>query len=102
MQDERSQHQNRRRAYQVLRSRLLDQKIHKDMAERRAARLNLVSSADRSDKIRTYNFPQVRALTISKSRLLMRALGTSHGPSYWSDVDESVLGARRRGLARLC
>ncbi|EAU86782.2 peptide chain release factor 1 [Coprinopsis cinerea okayama7 len=60
MQDERSQHQNRRRAFQVLRSRLLDQKIHREMAERRATRRNLVSGSDRSDKIRTYNFPQER------------------------------------------
>ncbi|KAG5645957.1 hypothetical protein DXG03_004749 [Asterophora parasitica] len=60
MQDERSQHQNRRRAFTVLRSRLMDQKITRDIAERRATRQNLVRTADRSEKIRTYNYPQER------------------------------------------
>jgi peptide chain release factor 1 len=59
MQDERSQHQNKRRAFQVLNSRLLDQKIQRDITERRATRNLLVKSADRSEKIRTYNFSQV-------------------------------------------
>ncbi|KAF8816421.1 release factor [Phlegmacium glaucopus] len=58
MQDERSQHQNRRRAFQVLRSRLMDQKLTREMAERRATRRNLVRGADRSEKIRTYNYAQ--------------------------------------------
>ncbi|KAF8511625.1 hypothetical protein BU17DRAFT_54534 [Hysterangium stoloniferum] len=60
MQDERSQHQNRRRAFQVLSSRLMDQKIMRDIAERRATRRNLVRTADRSEKIRTYNYAQDR------------------------------------------
>ncbi|EIW74029.1 peptide chain release factor 1 [Coniophora puteana RWD-64-598 SS2] len=60
MQDERSQHQNRRRAFQVLRSRLLDQKITRDIADRRAARRSLVRTVDRSEKIRTYNYAQER------------------------------------------
>ncbi|KAF9553444.1 release factor [Agrocybe pediades] len=60
MQDERSQHQNRRRAFQVLRSRLLDLKLTKEMEERRTTRRNLVKGADRSEKIRTYNFAQGR------------------------------------------
>ncbi|KZT00326.1 release factor [Laetiporus sulphureus 93-53] len=60
MQDERSQHQNRRRAYQVLRARLMDRKFSQDLAERRAVRKNLVGSADRSEKIRTYNYVQDR------------------------------------------
>ncbi|KAF8154621.1 peptide chain release factor 1 [Crassisporium funariophilum] len=60
MQDERSQHQNRRRAFQVLRSRLLDQKLTRETAERRAARRGLVRGADRSEKIRTYNYAQDR------------------------------------------
>ncbi|KAG5650411.1 hypothetical protein H0H81_012348 [Sphagnurus paluster] len=60
MQDERSQHQNRRRAFTVLRSRLMDQKITREIAERRATRQNLVRTADRSEKIRTYNYAQER------------------------------------------
>ncbi|KAF9218598.1 release factor [Gyrodon lividus] len=60
MQDERSQHQNKRRAFQVLRARLMDMKITKDIAERRATRQNLVRTADRSEKIRTYNYAQDR------------------------------------------
>jgi len=60
MQDERSQHQNRRRAFQVLRARLMDLKIMQDQAERRATRKSLVRTADRSEKIRTYNYPQNR------------------------------------------
>ncbi|KAF8066832.1 hypothetical protein FPV67DRAFT_1417323 [Lyophyllum atratum] len=60
MQDERSQHQNKRRAFTVLRSRLMDQKISREIAERRATRQNLVRTADRSEKIRTYNYAQER------------------------------------------
>ncbi|KIL64927.1 hypothetical protein M378DRAFT_186564 [Amanita muscaria Koide BX008] len=60
MQDERSQHQNRRRAFQVLRARLMDRKLSQEMDERRATRNSLIRSADRSEKIRTYNYPQDR------------------------------------------
>ncbi|KIJ64112.1 hypothetical protein HYDPIDRAFT_91427 [Hydnomerulius pinastri MD-312] len=60
MQDERSQHQNKRRAFQVLRARLMDLKITKDIADRRATRQNLIKTADRSEKIRTYNYAQDR------------------------------------------
>ncbi|KAK7687195.1 hypothetical protein QCA50_009699 [Cerrena zonata] len=60
MQDERSQHQNRRRAFQVLRARLMDRKLSQEVVERRDVRRNLVRSADRSEKIRTYNYAQDR------------------------------------------
>jgi len=60
MQDERSQHQNKRRAFQVLRARLMDLKLMRDQAERRATRKSLVRTADRGEKIRTYNYPQNR------------------------------------------
>ncbi|TDL20251.1 release factor [Rickenella mellea] len=60
MQDERSQHQNKARAYQVLKARLLDRKLTSDIENRRATRRALIRSADRSEKIRTYNYPQDR------------------------------------------
>ena len=59
-QDESSQHKNRAAALKVLKSRLLASEQEKAAAERAAERRNLVSTGDRSAKIRTYNFPQGR------------------------------------------
>ena len=59
-QDESSQHKNRAAALKVLKSRLLAAEQEKAAAERAAERKSLVSTGDRSAKIRTYNFPQGR------------------------------------------
>ncbi len=59
-QDERSQHKNRARAMSLLSARLLDQERQKQFDEQAEARRNLVGSGDRSERIRTYNFPQGR------------------------------------------
>ena len=59
-QDESSQHKNKAAALKVLRSRLLAAEQEKVNAERAAKRKSLVSTGDRSAKIRTYNFPQNR------------------------------------------
>jgi peptide chain release factor 1 len=59
-QDERSQHKNFERAMRILRSRLFErqqQQLHKARAD---ARKTLIGSGDRSERIRTYNFPQNR------------------------------------------
>lgn len=76
MQDSRSQHQvrsynfqnhsheahecdqNRAKAWLILRARLLDRKIQAEIAARRAVRRDLVRGADRSEKVRTYNYAQ--------------------------------------------
>ncbi len=59
-QDDRSQHKNRARALSLLKARLLDAEREKREAEQAATRRRLVGSGDRSERIRTYNFPQGR------------------------------------------
>ncbi|MCP4951644.1 MAG: peptide chain release factor 1 [Proteobacteria bacterium] len=59
-QDERSQHKNKARAMSVLRSRLLEAQISAQKQEEAQNRRSLVGSGDRSERIRTYNFPQGR------------------------------------------
>jgi peptide chain release factor 1 len=86
MQDERSQHTNKRRAFQVLRARLLDIKLTQEIASRRATRQSLVKTADRSEKIRTYNYAQDRitdhrvGLTVKNLPMVMEGSPEALGP----------------------
>jgi peptide chain release factor 1 len=59
-QDERSQHKNRARAMSLLQARLLDAQVAKQQTEQAQQRKLLVGSGDRSERIRTYNYPQGR------------------------------------------
>ena len=60
MQEEKSQHKNKAKAMRVLRSRLYEMKKAEEDAKRAAERRGQTGSGDRSERIRTYNFPQDR------------------------------------------
>ena len=60
MQDEKSQHKNRAKAWRILRSRIYEYHQSKERAKRDSQRKTMIGSGDRSQKIRTYNYPQNR------------------------------------------
>jgi len=59
-QDEKSQHKNKAKAFTVLRSRLYDMELQREADDRAGERRAQVGTGERSEKIRTYNFPQTR------------------------------------------
>jgi peptide chain release factor 1 len=59
-QDEKSQHKNKAKALKVLAARIKDKQYHEQHAKEAATRKSLIGSGDRSERIRTYNFPQGR------------------------------------------
>jgi peptide chain release factor 1 len=85
IQDEKSQHKNKAKAMSVLRSRLLDMEIQKQRAADSAARRSMVGSGDRSDKVRTYNFPQDRVTDHRIGKTVHNLPGVMDG-----DVDDLI------------
>jgi len=73
-QDDRSQHRNKDKAMQVLAARLKDKQLREQQEKEAAQRKSLVGSGDRSERIRTYNFPQGR-LTDHRINLTLYKLG---------------------------
>src|SRR3989454_6211762 len=72
-QDEKSQHKNKAKALKILRARLLERARHEQQSEIAASRRAMVGSGDRSEKIRTYNFPQSR-VTDHRANLTLHTL----------------------------
>ncbi len=86
-QDEKSQHKNKAKAMKVLRARLLDKMTQEQDAKRSQERKSQVGSGDRSERIRTYNFPQGRVTDHRIGLTLYRLEGILLG-----DIDEIVDG----------
>ncbi|MXZ81602.1 MAG: peptide chain release factor 1 [Gammaproteobacteria bacterium] len=99
-QDERSQHKNLARAMAVLRSRLLEARIRQQQEDQASTRKSLVGSGDRSERIRTYNFPQGR-VTDHRINLTLYKLDEILSGDMDSVIDPLVYEHRADMLARL-
>ena len=88
-QDEKSQLKNKNKAMKVLKTRLLDQEMAKQMNSRSQARKSIIGSGDRSQKIRTYNFPQGRVTDHRINLTIHKLEGVLNG-----EIDEIVRALR--------
>ncbi len=89
-QDEKSQHSNKDKALRVLRARLFDFHQQQAMAEQDATRKGLVGTGDRSERIRTYNFPQSR-VTDHRIGLTLHRLETILAGEMDEVIDQLIL-----------
>ncbi len=96
-QDEKSQHKNKAKALRVLRARLYELEEQKRQAERAESRRNQVGSGDRSERIRTYNFPQNR-VTDHRINLTLYKLDSVIVGNITQIVDALKLTAREQYL----
>jgi len=99
-QDERSQHQNKARAMSLLQARLLADERERQTAEQTANRRLQVGSGDRSERIRTYNFPQGR-ITDHRIGLTLYQLDDVLEGKLDAVIDPLVAAAREDELACL-
>jgi peptide chain release factor 1 len=101
MQEERSQHRNRAKAMAVLRARLYDQQLSSRDSERAADRKAMVGSGDRSERIRTYNFPQGRVTDHRINLTLYKLDRIISGDDLGDVVDALVTEDQSSRLAEL-
>ncbi len=100
-QDERSQHKNRAKAMQVLRARLYEKMREEAQGEEAAARKEMVGSGDRSERIRTYNFPQGRVTDHRIGLTLHKLPEIIAGPGLGEMVDALIAEDEAKRLAAL-
>jgi len=99
-QDERSQHKNKARALRILRSRLYEAEKRKQEQERSKTRREMIGSGDRSDRIRTYNFPQNR-VTDHRAEITLYSLDRIMEGELDELLDALVEFDKRRRLEQL-
>ncbi|CAH1852347.1 peptide chain release factor 1 [Convivina praedatoris] len=100
MQDERSQQQNRARAWKILNARVYDHFAQQNEAQYAAQRKNAVGSGDRSERIRTYNYPQNR-VTDHRIGLTLNKLDRIMNGELADIIDALVLAEQTAKLAAL-
>ncbi len=99
-QDDRSQHKNRARAMSVLKSRLYEAELQKQQSEQAQTRKSLVGTGDRSDRIRTYNYPQGR-VTDHRINLTLYKLDEVMGGALGQVIDPLIAEHQADELAQL-
>ena len=100
-QDEKSQHKNKAKALKVLRTRLFEMERERLANERAGARKSMVGSGDRSERIRTYNFPQGRVTDHRINLTLHKLPEILEGPALGEMVDALVAEDEAERLAGL-
>ncbi|MEO6093511.1 MAG: peptide chain release factor 1 [Novosphingobium sp.] len=100
-QDERSQHKNRAKAMQVLRTRLYDRMRAEAHGVEAEARKAMVGSGDRSERIRTYNFPQGRVTDHRIGLTLHRLPEILEGPGLGELIDALIAEDQAKRLAAM-
>jgi len=100
-QDERSQHKNKAKAMQVLRTRIYDQRRAEAQGAEAEARKAMVGSGDRSERIRTYNFPQGRVTDHRINLTLHRLPEVLEGPGLTELVDALIAEDQAKRLAAI-
>jgi peptide chain release factor 1 len=100
IQDERSQHQNKAKAMELLRARLFEQQRSARAAERAAARREQIGSAARSDRIRTYNYPQNRVTDHRVGVSILDVPGVLDGSRIDDIIDRLELQAAELSMLR--
>jgi len=100
-QDEKSQHKNKAKALKVLRTRLFEMERERLASERAGARKSMVGSGDRSERIRTYNFPQGRVTDHRINLTLHKLDAILEGPGLGELIDALIGEDEAQRLAGL-
>jgi peptide chain release factor 1 len=100
-QDEKSQHKNKAKALKVLRTRLFEMERERLASERAGARKSMVGSGDRSERIRTYNFPQGRVTDHRINLTLHKLDEVLEGPRLGDIIEALVAEDEAERLAGL-
>jgi peptide chain release factor 1 len=101
MQDERSQHKNKAKAMKILRARIYDQQKTAKDAAHAAERKSQVGTGDRSERIRTYNFPQGRVTDHRAEMTLYKIDDVTNGTSLDEFIDALITRDEAEKLAEL-